>query len=345
MYHLGMKMKVLWQMSLVFLITLAVPMASLAGTSIKMSYNGPPSKEENAVHAFATMFKEAVEKETADSLTIELFPNSQLGTEEQRMEQVMTGATINVASFGGMETVFPEMFATNVPFLFNSYKAAHIFFDSSSFMEKARQELRTRAGVELLAVVEEGGFIAFTSNTPINSPKDFKGLKFRAMDASQVAMYEAFGASGTPIPWTEVYLALKMGVVDGQMNPPTYIIMGSLFEVQKHLTLANVQYSDQFLLMNASLIDSLSKKEQEIVRNAAHAANVKTRELVESEVDNRVKFLTDKGMVAYTPNLEEMAAFKELGSPSYIDWLTEKIDTSWIDLALTDAKKANEGAK
>ncbi|SHO53562.1 TRAP transporter substrate-binding protein [Desulfopila aestuarii] len=339
------KMKGLRKIGLGCLLALAIPSASMAGTIIKMSYNGPPKIEENAVHAFASTFKETVEKETGGNLIIELYPNSQLGSEEQRMEQVMTSPMINVASFGGMETVFPEMFATNVPFMFESYKAAHIFFDTSSFMEKARKELRARVGVDLLEVVEEGGFIAFTSKKPIKSPADFKGMKFRAMDASQVAMYEAFGASGTPIPWTEVYLALKMGVADGQMNPPTYIILGSLFEVQEYLTLANVQYSDQFLLINAKLIDSLSPKEQEIVRKAAHDANVKTREYVESQVDDRVKFLIDKGMKAYTPNAEEMAAFKKLGSPSYIDWLSKQIDASWIDLALSDAEKANKGAK
>lgn len=328
-----------------FFLAWAIPMGVMAETTVKMSYNGPPSLEDNAVHAYATTFKELVEKETSSNIKVELFPNSQLGSEEQRMEQVMSGPMINVASFGGMETVFPEMFATNIPFLFESYKAAHIFFDGSSFMEKANKEFRSRTGAELLAVVEEGGFLAFTSKKPIHSPADFKGMKFRAMDASQVAMYEAFGATGTPIPWTEVYLALKTGVADGQMNPPTYIIMGSLYEVQSNLTLANVQYSDQFLLINGKFLDSLSAKDQAAIRKAAHEANVKTREFVESQVGKRVQFLADKGMQVYTPNEKEMASFKELSSPSYISWLSKQVGKEWIDLALQDALKANSQAK
>ncbi|MFV0421765.1 TRAP transporter substrate-binding protein DctP [Oleidesulfovibrio sp.] len=340
LYSSGMK-----RVLMALVLALAVPVAAMAATTVKMCYNGPPSLEDNAVHAYASTFKELVEKASAGAIIIDLYPNSQLGNEQQRMEQVMTGPMINVASFGGMETVFPEMFATNIPFMFESYAAAHKFFDSSSFMEKANKELRSRTGIELLAVVEEGGFIAFTSKKPIKSPADFKGMKFRAMDASQVAMYEAFGASGTPIPWTEVYLALKTGVADGQMNPPTYIIIGSLYEVQEYLTLANVQYSDQFLLINGEFLDSLSAADQQLVRKAAHEANVKTREFVESQVDDRVKFLADKGMKVYTPNAEEMAQFKALGSPSYIKWLSGQIDQSWIDHAMEDAKKANEGVK
>lgn len=327
---------------LIGFLVLTIPTALLAGTNIKMSYNGPPSADDNAVHVFATHFKELVEKKTNSSITIELFPNSQLGNEQQRMEQVMTDPMINVASFGGMETVFPEIFATNVPFLFDNYKAAHIFFDSSPVMTKLRNEFKKRTGVQLLEVIEEGGFIAFTCTKPIKSPKDFRGLKFRAMDASQVAMYEAFGATGTPIPWTEVYLALKTGVADGQMNPPTYIIIGSLFEVQKHLTLANVQYSDQFLLVNDAMMNDLAESEQSAIRTAAQKANELTRTFVESQVENRIKFLEEKGMEVYTPTPEEMKDFKELSTPSYITWLSKHVKKEWIEQAIEDAQKANK---
>ena len=333
------------RIALILLLMVALPTSALAVKNIKMSYNGPPDEKDNAVHYFAANFKKLVEEGSKGELGITLYPNSQLGNEEQRLEQTMSGPVINIASYGGLQTVFPEMFATNIPFLFESYKAAHRFFDSSSFMEKSRATLRERTGIELLEVVEEGGFLAFTSNKAIHSPADFKGLTFRAMDTSQVAMYEAFGASGSPIPWTEVYLALKTGVADGQMNPPMYIIIGSLYEVQKHLTLANVQYSDQFLLMNGEFLDSLSSTQRAVLTKAAHEANVRTRAFVESQVQTRIDFLETKGMQSYTPTTAEMAEFKKLSTPSYIEWLTSQIDASWIDQARADARKANAGVK
>lgn len=346
MNYLEKKIKLLIRTGVTFFVALAViPVVATASSTIKMSYNGPADLKDNAVHYFATTFKDIVEKKTAGNLKIALYPNSQLGSEEQRMEQVMNGPMINVASFDGMQTVFPQMFASNAPFMFNSYKAAHIFFDNSSFMKKAIKKLHSITGIEMLEVVEDGGFLDFTSNKLIKSPADFKGLKFRAMDVSQVAMYESFGASGVPIPWTGVYVALKTGVADGQMNPPTYIIIGSLYGVQKYLTLANVQYSNQFLLVNGAFLDSLDKKEQKIIRDAAHVANAKTRKFVEEQVTTRIKFLEDKGMKANTPNEEEMNSFRKLAVPAYSNWLSKKVDQSWIDLALSDAKKANLEAK
>ena len=68
------------------------------------------------------------------------------------------------------------------------------FFDEGEYWQEVANALRERSGIEMLAVVEEGGFLAFTNNkTPIASPADFEGLRFRAMDPSQVALYESFG--------------------------------------------------------------------------------------------------------------------------------------------------------
>ena len=312
-------------------------------TTVKMSYNGPPKVEKNAVHRFATNFKKLVDLRTGGAIQIELYPNSQLGKETARMEQVMSGPMFNVASLAGMQSVFPEIFAGNAPFMFESFEAAHHFYDDSAYWEQASEAFRERTGAVLLEAVEEGGFLAFTnSERPIKSPEDFEGLKFRAMDQSQVALYQAFGASGTPIPWTEVYTALKTGVADGQMNPPMYIIIGSLQEVQKYLTMANIQYSMQFLLTNGAWMEQLPEDQRAAIRQAAHEANVINRIWVEAKVQERVDFLKQNGMQVYYPSEQEMQAFREQGQPAYNDWLAEKVDQKWIELAKESAAKANE---
>lgn len=313
--------------------------------TINMSYNGPPEVEKNAVHRFATNFKKLVELRTTGDIQIELYPNSQLGEEADRMEQVMSGPMINVASLAGMQTVFPEIFAGNAPFMFEDFESAHWFYEDSEYWQEATEAFHERTGAYLLEAVEEGGFLAFTnSQKPIHSPEDFEGLKFRAMDESQVALYEAFGASGTPVPWTEVYTALKTGVADGQMNPPMYILIGSLQEVQDYMTMANIQYSMQFLVINGAWMDGLPEAQQEAIRRSAHEANVINRIWVEAKVQERVNTIKAAGVDVYYPDEEEMAAFREQGQPAYMDWLREKIDERWIELAKDSATKAAEMA-
>lgn len=309
---------------------------------VRMSYNGPPDAEENAVHFFADNFKRLVAEKTGGKIKLVLYPNSQLGDEEQRMEQVMSDPTINVASYGGVGTVFPELYAAVIPFLFDNYAAGKLFFDESKYWQECQAEFRKRTGAELVECVEEGGFLAFTnSKRPIHKPTDFKGMKFRAMDDSQVALYKSFGASGTPIPWTEVYIALQTGVADGQMNPPMYIIMGSLYEVQDYMTMANIQYSMQFLTINGKWLDSLSGDFQTALKEAAKEANNLTRADVEGRVKERTQFIADKGVEVYYPTDEEMQNFRQIGQPSFIEWLVKKFDKKWVDIALESAEIAN----
>ena len=328
----------------------ACVMASLAtsaqaATTVNLSYNGAPDADKNAVHAFATNLKELVAEKTDGEIELKLYPNSMLGEEQERMEQVMNSPSLNIASFAGMSPVVPEIFVSAIPFLFDDFASARTFFDEGQYWSNVETALRERTGAELLAVVEEGGFLAFTNDKkPISSPADFDGLRFRAMDPSQVALYEAFGASGTPIPWTEVYMALKTGVADGQMNPPMYIILGSLYEVQDYLTLANIQYSDQFLVGNGAMIDGWDDEMRANFMEAVAEANTMAREQNQAKVDERIAYLEEQGMEVIRPTEEELNAFREQGQPAYLEWLSEQgIEQKWVDMALEDAGMSDLG--
>ncbi|MCI0509150.1 tripartite ATP-independent transporter DctP family solute receptor [Chromohalobacter marismortui] len=322
---------------------LAMTSLANAATTVNLSYNGPPDADKNAVHLFASNLKRLVEQKTDGDIQLKLYPNSMLGEEQARMEQVINTPSLNIASFAGLSPIVPEIYVSAIPFLFDDYEAAHQFFDEGDYWNKVEDTLKKRTGAELLGVVEEGGFLDFTnSKRPISNPEDFEGLRFRAMDPSQVALYEAFGASGTPIPWTDTYMALKTNVADGQMNPPMYIIMGSLYEVQKYLTLANVQYSDQFLIANGDWYEGLSEENRQALDAAVKKASELNRESVEKRVDERIQFLADNGMQVIEPSSEDMAAFREQGQPAYIDWLREQgIGDEWIKMALEDAGQSD----
>lgn len=312
---------------------------AMAQTTINLGYNGAPDPDKNAVHVFAANLKTLIEEKTEGEIQLQLYPNSMLGEEQERMEQTMSSPMLNVASFAGVSPLVDEIFVSAIPFLFDDFDAARSFFDEGSYWQEVEKALQERAGIDMLAVVEEGGFLAFTNNKkPISHPDDFEGLRFRAMDPSQVALYEAFGASGTPIPWTEVYMALRTGVADGQMNPPMYIILGSLHEVQDYLTLANIQYSNQFLVGNSQMIESWEEETRNAFMEAVAEANQQAREHNESKVDERIAYLEEQGMEVIRPSEDDLAAFREIGQPAYLEWLSERdIDQRWIDLALEDA--------
>ncbi len=142
-----------------------------AATTLNLSYNGAADSEKNLVHLFASNLKRLAEEKSGGELQFKLYPNSMLGEEEQRMEQVMTGPGLNIASFAGIAPLFPEIYVSATPFMFKDAAAAHAFFDSGSYWKAAREAFRERTGTELLAVVEEGGFLNFTNGKkPIHGP-------------------------------------------------------------------------------------------------------------------------------------------------------------------------------
>ncbi|KUK56688.1 MAG: Extracellular solute-binding protein, family 7, partial [Synergistales bacterium 53_16] len=141
-----------------------------------------------------------------------------------------------------------------------------------------------------------------------------------------------------------LYMALKTGVVDGQMNPAMYIIIGSLYEVQKYMTLANIQYSDQFLVVNGDLFDSLTHGQQEVIVDAAKRANIISRREVEAADAEQIEFLKEQGMEVYAPAEDEMNQFREKGQSAYIEWVKSKAGDEWLNQALECAANANEKA-
>jgi TRAP-type C4-dicarboxylate transport system substrate-binding protein len=133
-------------------------------------------------------------------------------------------------------------------------------------------------------------------------------------------------------------MALRTGVADGQMNPPMYIILGSLYEVQDYLTLANIQYSNQFLVGNSQMMESWEEETRNAFMEAVTEANQQAREHNESQVEERIAYLEEQGMEVIRPSEEDLTAFRDIGQPAYLEWLKERnIDQRWIDMALEDA--------
>ncbi|MCP1362873.1 TRAP transporter substrate-binding protein DctP, partial [Halomonas sp. BBD45] len=110
-----------------------------------------------------------------------------------------------------------------------------------------------------------------------------------------------------------------------------------LHEVQDYLTLANIQYSDQFLVGNGKMLDSWDEETRQAFMDAVAEANEMARDYNEAKVDERIAYLEEQGMEVIRPSQEDLQAFREQGQPAYLDWLTEQgIEQRWIDMALKD---------
>ena len=111
------------------------------------------------------------------------------------------------------------------------------------------------------------GMRQFTSNTPLNTPEDFQGLRMRFPDTPQYLQNaEALGASPTSVAFEEVYISLQQGVVDGQENPIPTIESLNLPEVQSHLNLTGHMTGIHMIVVNEETFQSLTPEQQEVLR-------------------------------------------------------------------------------
>ena len=95
----------------------------------------------------------------------------------------------------------------------------------------------------------ENGFRHVTNNTrPVAKPADLQGIKLRTPKGEwRLKMFQSYGANPTPMAFSEVFTALKTGVIDGQENPLTQIYAGKFQEVQKYLSMTGHVYSPVYL--------------------------------------------------------------------------------------------------
>ncbi|WP_369806824.1 TRAP transporter substrate-binding protein [Limnohabitans sp. B9-3] len=231
---------------------------------------------------------EELSKATGGKHSIKVFSKSALGNEKDTIEQTKLGAIamtrVNVAP---MNNICPATMVPTMPFLFRS-------------TEHMRKVLDGAIGEEILKDCEAQGFVGlafydsgarsiYTVKKPIKTLADAKGLKVRVQQSDLwVSLLEAMGANATPMPYGEVYTALKTGLVDAaENNYPSYE-SSRHFEVAKYYNKTEHSMAPEILLFSKKVWDTLPAEEQKQIRAAAKESVTYMRKLWD---DREVKSL------------------------------------------------------
>ena len=227
-----------------------------------------------------------IKQKTGGKDSIKVYVNSTLGSEKDTIEQTKIGALdmvrVNVAPFNN---IVPATIVPSLPFLFKS-------------KEHMRRVLDGPIGDEILAAMEAQGFIGlafydsgsrsfYSGKKAIKNVADTKGMKIRVQQSDLwVALLQAMGANATPIPYAEVYTALKTGVVDGaENNEPTLFAQnhyqtpkGKVYSLTGHLIIPEI-----FVYSKASW-DKLPKADQDLIKKFSREAQIEQRGLWDAYV-------------------------------------------------------------
>jgi TRAP-type transport system periplasmic protein len=283
-------------------------------------------------HPFMTRAREmaaAIKTETNGRFDLQVFPNSQLGSDTDMLSQVRSGG-IEFFTLSGLilATLVPAASINGVGFAFPDYPAVWKAMDGE-LGASVRGEIN-KAGLEVMDKIWDNGFRQTTSSTrPINVPDDLKGFKIRVpVSPLWTSMFRAFDASPASINFTEVYSALQTRIVEGQENPLALISTAKLYEVQKYCSLTNHMWDGYWFLANRRAWQALPEDIRTIVAKNINAAAIKERadtEMLNATVKDE---LAKKGLVFNQP---EIAPFREKlrSAGFYSEWKGKFGDHAW----------------
>lgn len=249
-----------------------------AATTLRLAHTFNPG--EASYELLSKLGNEVEEKSNGD-LKVQVFPSEQLGSEVQLLQQAKNGSVdIVVPGYSGASTLLPAMEISNAPFIFQSWDEAKYILEGEAY-QPIFDELKGQHNLVPLAKTWYWGWRNFTFNdAEVHSVEDMQGLKVRVPESpAWVEMIKSFDASPTPIPFSEVYLALQQGTVDGQENPIPTIYSRKFYEVQDQLVMSKHMLQSQVVLMNAHKFDSLSESNQKILRDAVQELSQENYEL------------------------------------------------------------------
>src|SRR4029077_2516706 len=220
----------------------------------------------------------AINEQTNGQGEIPIFPASQLGTDNDMLSQLRSGALEFFCQTGLIvATLVPGASITGVGFAFKDYDQVWGAVDVA--LGKHIIGALSKANLVAFDKMWDNGFRQTTSGTkPIKGPEDLKGFKIRVPPSPLwTSLFKSLGASPVSIPWGETYSALQTKVADGLENPLAGIYFAKMHEVQKYLSRTNHMWDGFWFLANRRTFDAIPPATRDIITKNVNETAVKQR--------------------------------------------------------------------
>ena len=286
-----------------------------AQTEIKLGHVGEPgSLFDQTSQEFA---KRANEK-LGDKAKVVVYGSSQLGSDDEMLKKLKLGTLDLALPSTVMTTVAPEFGVFEMPYLVKD--RGHAAKIRDEVIKPTLAPIAAKQGYKIISVWENGVRHITNSKRPIVKPEDLKGIKLRTPKGVwRVKMFQAYGATPSPMALSEVFVALQTGVMDGQENPFAQIYPSRFQEVQKYLSLTGHVYTPAYLTAGASW-----NRLPEDVRTALEATATEMEpvalEIAARLDDELLGKLKEAGMEV---NEADKPAFIEASKPIYAEFAKE----------------------
>jgi tripartite ATP-independent transporter DctP family solute receptor len=280
-----------------------------AQTEIKFGHVGSPG---SLFDLSATEFAKRANAKLGAKAKVVVYGSSQLGGD---------GAMMKKLKLGTIDLALPSTVMSSTVPVFGLFEMPYLVKDRAQ-MAKIRDQVvnpimvpqAEKAGYHIIGIWENG-FRQITNNKrPIVKPEDLEGLKLRVPGGTwRVKMFKAYGANPSPMPLSEVFVALQTGVMDAEENPLAQIYPSRFYEVQKYLSMTGHVYTPAYVTAGASW-SRLPPDVQKILKDTAVEMEPVVYKIAADLDTELYKKLKDKGMQI---NDADKDAFIKASKPIY----------------------------
>ncbi|MDR1533908.1 MAG: TRAP transporter substrate-binding protein [Planctomycetota bacterium] len=313
---------------------------------IKMGYspgNLPP--EDSMEIMYGHIFKKVVEEKSGGRIEVEIYQSDALGSAGDTVGAI----SANSVEMGQYEIALWAPYNRNtmifsLPGMLRDKDETVAMFNSDWAYENVFNELELKANFKILGGLCKGFRDFTTKGRPLKTPADIKGLSIRVMDSPMyVKMIEALSANPIILAGSEMYTAMKNGVVDGHENAVLSIWQDKTYEVQDNLILDEHVPGILTFVISAKFYNGLPADLRKAVDEANKAAMAESHKVVlriESELTKR---LAESGMTVYVPTPEEKKLWHDTIRPPCEAFLRTRIDSKLVDGYVAELGKHRTG--
>ena len=279
-----------------------------------------------------TKFAELFEEKTGGKHKVRLYPNGQLGSEQDTVNDAAIGTLdFSVLAINNITPFSPTVGVLTLPYVIQSLDDAVKLTRGDVGKELVENTIRD-AGVRIVGWAYSGFRVLTNSKRPVKTLDDLQGLVIRVpKNEIMIATYQAWGINPTPMAWSETFTALQQRVVDGQDNPYITNHAMKFYEVQDHITNIRYIFSLEPLVVSEAVFQDQKPEVQKAILDAGREATLHSEEYIKATEASIKTDLAAKGMQIVDPADGEKAWIEKATTavwPKYYDSIggKEKLD-------------------
>jgi tripartite ATP-independent transporter DctP family solute receptor len=297
-----MKRRTILAAGLAILASAALMPSLASAQQVRLRY-AHVGAEGDIQYWFADEAAKRIPQATEGRVTVQVFPNSQLGGVQEMIDGVKSGSiTMGHHEFASLDRVAKDIAVFSAPFVYRDGAHALAATDpqKSEVMQEFNRKLVSEGGMRIVGRLFRGAR-QMTAKQAVYSPADLQGKRFRGVPIQLwTTMIKGFGAVPTPVEVSELPTALMAGLVIGQENPLTMINANKLYEVQSHVMLTGHMQNVLPVFINERTWQSISEKDRNAISATLEQIAQETLQQASKAEADLIGELKKKGMTFVT---------------------------------------------